>query len=191
MQEEKYGTRDRAYSAWHRRRSISRYVGIEAAQTLSMVDLDMCMYVEFDDRSREPLCLVETARDVGQQEKSCSVTVRLARRAKLPAYLVLYRCALEPNPADIEAADIEGFRVKRIWPSPESEWRELGPGEWASALVRIRTWQARKVDQEQEPVAVPKGALEPLRRIAAKYVPYKRQAESATTGDAAQLPFPY
>lgn len=146
MQEERYGTRDRAYSAWHRRRSISRYVGIEAAQTLSMVDLGMRMYVEYDDLSREPLCLVETARDVGQREKPCSVTVRLARRAKLPAYLVLYRCALEPNPADVEAPDIEGFRVKRVWPSPESEWRELGPDAWACALVRIRTWQARKVD---------------------------------------------
>lgn len=188
MQEECYGTRDRSYSVWHRRRSISRYVGIEAAQTLSMVDLDMCLYVEYDDLSREPLCLVETARDVGQREKSCSVTVRLARRAKLPAYLVLYRCALEPNPADVEAPDIEGFRVKRVWPSPESEWRKLGPDEWATALVRIRTWQARKVDQEQAPIPIPatRGALEPLRRIAAKYVRSNRPVP-----EAEQMPFPY
>lgn len=187
MQEEKYGVRDRAYSAWHRRRSISRYVGIEAAQTLSMIDLDMCMYVEFDDLSREPLCLVETARDVGQREKSCSVTVRLAQRAKLPAYLVLYQCALEPNPADVDAPDIEGFRVKRVWPTPESEWRQLDPAEWAEALVRIRTWQARKVDQEIQPVTCTPGhsAAGPFKRIAAKYVLKRPPAE------AEQLPFPY
>jgi hypothetical protein len=187
MQEEQYGTRDRAYSAWHRRRSISRYVGIEAAQTLSMIDLDMCMYVEYDDLSREPLCLVETARDVGQREKSSSVTVRLAKRAHLPAYLVLYQCALQPNPADVDAPDIEGFRVKRVWPTPESEWRQLDPAAWADALVRIRSWQAKKVDQELKefPSPMPRSALEPLKRIAAKYVA-KRPVESND-----QLPFPY
>jgi hypothetical protein len=152
-----------------------------------MIDLDMCMYVEYDDLSREPLCLVETARDVGQREKSCSVTVRLARRAKLPAYLVLYQCALEPNPADVDAPDIEGFRIKRVWPTPESEWRQLDPAEWADALVRIRTWQARKVDQELQPLPspAPRSALEPIKRIAAKYVSKKPLAE------AEQLPFPY
>lgn len=187
MQEEQFGTRDRAYSAWHRRRSISRYVGIEAAQTLSMVDLDMVLFVEFDHSSREPLCLVETARDVGQTEKPCSVTVRLARRAKLPAYLVLYRCALEPNPADVDAPDIEGFRVKRIWPAPESEWREMGPDAWASALVRIRSWQANKVDQDQ----VSRAAVEPLKRMAAKRVRSQARApRSNAEPDTEQLPFP-
>lgn len=187
-----YGTRDRAYSAWHRRRSISRYVGIEAAQTLSMIDLDMCLYVEYDDLSREPLCLIETARDVGQREKACSVTVRLARRARLPAYVVLYQAALEPNPSDVEAPDIEGFRVKRVWPSPESEWRQLDPSEWAAALVRIRAWQAKKVDQEMQPLPLPatRSALTPLRRIAAKYIAHKASAAPRPT-EAEQLPFPY
>jgi hypothetical protein len=186
MQEEKYFDRDRSYSAWHRRRSISRFVGIEAAQTLSMIDLDMVLYVEYDDATREPLCLVETARDVGQREKPCSVTVRLARRAKLPAYLVLYECALEPNPADVEAPDIQGFRVKRVWPSPEGDWRNLSPDEWASALVRIRNWQARKVDQEQAQIS--SGSPEPLKRLAAKYVPYRRLQSGP---EVEQLPFPY
>lgn len=167
MQEERYGSRDRAYSAWHRHHSIRRYVGIEAAQTLSMCDLDMALYCEYDDSSREPLCLVETARDIGQVHKPCSVTQSLARRARLPAYVVLYRCALEPNPADVEAADIESFRVKRIWPAPESEWRSLDPQEWADALVRIRTWQARHIDRES---ALPVPRIEPYKRLAAKRV---------------------
>ncbi len=192
MQEERYGTRDRAYSAWHRRRSISRYVGIEAAQTMSMVDLDMALYVEYDDLSRDPLCLVETARDVGQREKSCSVTVRLAKRAQLPAYLVLYQCALEPNPADVDAPDLEGFRVKRVWPAPESEWRSLSPSAWAEALVRIRSWQTKKLDQEQGPVPMPQstGALAPLRRIAAKYVSNRLHTDPSKP-EVEQLPIPF
>ena len=43
--EEVTGTRDRTYSAWHRRMSTRRYVGIEAAQTLCMIDLDASLYV--------------------------------------------------------------------------------------------------------------------------------------------------
>lgn len=182
MQEERYGTRDRAYSAWHRRRSIARYVGIEAAQTLSMCDLDMALYCEFDDRSREPLCLIETARDVGQAEKPCSVTVGLARKAKLPAYVVLYRCALEPNPSDVDAADIEAFRVKRVWPSPESDWRDLSPEAWALALVRIRNWQSRKIDQDLFPIPSRAGILEPIRRAAAQYVRRTNRRLSAPEG---------
>ena len=49
MQEEKYGTRDRAYSAWHRRKSTRRFIGIEHAQLLAMIDLDASLYVEYDD----------------------------------------------------------------------------------------------------------------------------------------------
>ena len=67
--EEVTGTRDRTYSAWHRRMSTRRYVGIEAAQTLGMIDLDASLYVEYDDSTKEPLALIETARDVGQEFK--------------------------------------------------------------------------------------------------------------------------
>ena len=52
MQEERYSTRDRAYSVWHRRFSTRRFIGIEAAQRLSMIDLDAALYVEYDDHSR-------------------------------------------------------------------------------------------------------------------------------------------
>lgn len=81
MQTERYGTRDQAYSAWHRAQSTRRYVGIEEAARLSMIDLDGALYVEYDDRDREPLALIETARDVGQKTKACTVTARPALRA--------------------------------------------------------------------------------------------------------------
>lgn len=147
-QEERYGTRDRSYSAWHRRRSTGRYVGIERAQTLAMIDLDASLYVEYDDKTKEPLALIETARDVGQVWKPSIVTQRLAQRCvpTLPAFVVLYRKSNERNPADAEAFDIAGFRVRRIHPTEQKFWTELTPAQWAEKLVTLRDWSAARLD---------------------------------------------
>jgi hypothetical protein len=148
MQEERFGTRDRTYSAWHRRLSVRRFVGLEKAQLLSMIDLDGALYCEFDGSNAEPLALIETALDRGQSRKTASVTKRLAQRARLPAYCVLYRATEYGNPADPSQFDIDRFRVRRLWPCPEREWRVLNPGEWADALLKIRAWAAGRSDME-------------------------------------------
>jgi|SRR6185437_5984269 len=148
MQEERFGSRDRSYSAWHRRHSTRRFVGIERAQLLSMIDLDGALYCEFDRASSEPLALIETALDRGQERKAATVTQRLAKRAGLPAYAVLYRQAGYRNPADESQWDIDQFRVKRLWPYPEREWRKLNPLQWAEALIQIREWAAMRFDRE-------------------------------------------
>lgn len=148
MQEERYGTRDRTYSAWHRRLSTRRFVGLERAQLLSMIDLDASLYVEYDDETKEPLALIETARDVGQQFKPATVTTLLAQRAGLPAYVVLYANSNKRNPADQRWQDIDRFRVRRMWPRPEPAWRTLAPKEWAQALVQIRDWVSARLDRE-------------------------------------------
>lgn len=147
MQEEVYATRDRSYSAWHRRNSVRRYVGIDRAQLLSMIDLDGAVYVEYDSADREPLALIEVARDVGQEHKPAGVVLRLAKRAKLPAYVVLYRLSDARNPADSRWQDIDRFRIRRLHPKPEGRWRELTPSEWATGLLQIRAWSARKIDE--------------------------------------------
>jgi hypothetical protein len=138
-QEERYGSRDLSYSAWHRVRSICRYVGLEAAQSLTMIDQDVTLFLEVESATREPLALIEVAIDVGQSRKPASSTARLAARSGLPAFCVLYRHCSQPNPADKREADIDRFRVRRIWPFPEHEWRELTPVEWAQGLLQIRT----------------------------------------------------
>ena len=159
MQEERYGSRDRTYSAWHRRRSTRRFVGMERAQLLSMIDIDGALFCEFDDDTLEPLALIETAIDRGQKRKPATVTRRLAARARLPAYVVLYAPASYRNPADPSQFDVERFRVKRLWPQPEREWRTLNPLEWAEALCQIREWAAHRADlgaandPEYEPAA--------------------------------------
>lgn len=148
MQEERFGTRDRIYSAWHRRLSTRRFVGLEKAQLLSMIDLDGALYCEFDASTSEPLALIETAVDRGQRRKTATVTRRLAQRARLPAYVVLYREGSRANPADPSQFDIEQFRVRRLWPVPEAQWRTLAPAEWAQALLQIREWAAQRLDAE-------------------------------------------
>lgn len=148
MQEELYGTRDRSYSAWHRRLSLRRFIGLEHAQLAAMIDLDAALYVEFDGATREPLALIETAMDRGQAHKAASVTRRLAQRAMLPSYVVLYRLGPTKNPADPGHWDIDQFRVKRLWPRPEHTWRSLTPDEWAKALLQIRAWAAKRLDAE-------------------------------------------
>lgn len=151
-QEERYDTRDGAYSAWHRRESTRRFVGIERAQTLSMIDLDAPLYVEYDDKTKHPIALIETAIDVGQETKPATVTKNLARgrNPELRAYVVLYKLSKQQkNPANPRWQDIEQFRVRRIWPEPETPargWKVLTPGEWANWLVEIRKMASSPLD---------------------------------------------
>lgn len=145
-QEEIFNTRDRAYSAWHRRLSTGRYIGIERAQLLAMIDLDASIYVEYDDGTKEPLALIETAQDRGQNYKCATVTTNLAKRANLPCFVVLYTLSDELNPYDKQWYDIASFRVKRLWPKSENNWREFSPQKWAENLLIMREWQAKKLD---------------------------------------------
>jgi hypothetical protein len=127
--------------------STRRFVGIEKAQTLGMIDLDASLYVEYDDATKEPIALIETARDVGQEFKPATVTANLARRANLLACVVLYLPSDTPNPADPNWPDIARFRVKRLWPNPTGQWCHKLPEQWANDLVRIRIEGAAIVDR--------------------------------------------
>ena len=147
-QEEIFNTRDRSYSAWHRRLSTRRFIGIEKAQLLAMIDLDASIYIEYDDGTKEPLALIETAEDRGQAYKTATVTLKLAERAKIPCFVLLYKLSKNPNPADNRYSDIESFRVKRLYPKLESTWRILTPDKWAETLLSLRIWQSEKLDKE-------------------------------------------
>lgn len=165
MQEEKHFTRCRAYSAWHRADSVRRYLEPGAARLLATCDVDMLHFCEYDPVTKQPLLLLETARDVGQSSKPAPVLTALAQRAGLPCYIVLYRLADKPNPADPTVQDIQTFRVLRTNPDPQSEWRTMTPEQWASTLlvIRSRAWRnnqpAANADRyivEPDPIATPK-----------------------------------
>jgi len=148
MRIERYETRDRAYGIWHRAPSIRRFLEVDQAESLTMVDLDSVVFTEYDHGGKVPLALVEVAQDIGQ-EKPAGVMQRLAQLADVPAYVALYTPAPEANPTNPNWSDIESFRVRRLWPKPEKDWRVLTPGQWAKALVQIRGWQLRRFKVQQ------------------------------------------
>lgn len=114
MQRERYGTRDLSCSAWLRAASIRRFIGWERA-LLSMCDADSIMWLEYRPRTKEPLGIDQGAVDVGQDHKAATAIARLARRARLPAYLELYQRATTFNPADPQWRDLCGFRAVVRW----------------------------------------------------------------------------
>lgn len=147
-QEEKTGRRDAHYSVWHRANSTRRYVGLEDAQLLGMVDIDVTLYTEFPTGEKVALAFVETARDTGQEFKSATVLRDVAKRSNLPAYIALYSVGTTPNPADPRVEDIVQFRVRQIWPEPATRWHTMTPQQWAEALLRIRRRASRQRDIE-------------------------------------------
>ncbi|WP_175783106.1 hypothetical protein [Burkholderia anthina] len=148
MRLELYGVRDRAYGIWHRAPSIGRFLCVDQAESLTMVDLDSVMFTEYDNAGKIPLALVEVARDIGQ-DKPAGVMQHLARLADVPAYVALYTPSDSANPTNPNWSDIVGFRVKRLWPHPEPSWRTLSPSQWARALVQIRGWQLRRFEARE------------------------------------------
>lgn len=108
--------------------------------TENVFDRVTSIYVEYDDVTKEPLALIETAIDQGQQFEMSTAIKQLAMRISptVPAYVVLYTPAPWRNPADPAWPDIASFRVRRIWPEPVTQWEKLSPQEWAERLCRLR-----------------------------------------------------
>jgi len=113
--EERYGTRDLAYSAWHRILDPS----------LHYIDLDA---IEYCAQCKEPLALFELAQDVGQGWKATTVLRKLARKARLPAYLVFWKK---------EGDEIVQLRVREVWPCYGQE-NTMSPAEYEQWLLSLR-----------------------------------------------------
>lgn len=146
-QEEVYGFRDQSYSLWHRRASTARFIGLEKAQLLAMIDLDVSLYVEYDDATKFPVALIETAIDQGKDWKPSTVVQNLAKMANLPAACVLYTLGESLNPGCKTVRDITMVRVRRLWPDPMplGKFSRLKPSTWAASLLRMREQGAAEV----------------------------------------------
>lgn len=110
--DERYGTRDLTFSRWHR---------YALADRVTAIDLDM---IEYCQRCRMPLCLIETARDIGQPGKSTIVMAELARAANVIAICVLYtpagECTCQRNRRTPGCHHgIEEVRFRRVYPVDE------------------------------------------------------------------------
>jgi len=111
--DERYGTRDLTFSTWHRYALPARATAI---------DLDL---IEYCQRCRMPLCLIESARDIGQDSKPTIVLQELAKIANVVAICVLYtpdgtRCLCRHGRiADGCTHGISSFRVRQVHPADE------------------------------------------------------------------------
>lgn len=137
-QEEQTGFRNGAYSAWHRTNSIARFLPGDVTLSLAMIDVDIVLFVEYDDVTKIPIMLIETSVDKGQSIKPATVTLELARMAGILAFCVLYELSDAQNPFDATCKDIKKFRVRQLFPSLKNEFTILSPQEWAEWLVRLR-----------------------------------------------------
>lgn len=136
---ERYGTRSLVYSKWHR-----FFLG----DAEPMIDLDGVEYCS-EKRCSKPLVLIETARDVGQKNKPTTVLRRLSESSGVLAICVLYTIADGINeeagcPCDERSVHdecehgITRFRVRRVWPSPNSLWTVMTPEQFRDRLREIR-----------------------------------------------------
>lgn len=94
---ERFGERDLTYSRWHR----------SLDPRLHFIDIDS---VEYCHRCKQPLVLIELAKDIGQRNKATTVLQRLAAMANLPAYLVFYLAAED-------GSGVVRLRVRQVWPA--------------------------------------------------------------------------
>lgn len=127
---ERWGTRDLTYSNWHRVESIQRFLTMDDAKRLTMIDLDG---LEYCKRCRECVGVIEAAQDVGQTFKPSIVTRKLAIRLGVPGLLIFWRPTEARNG---DHPDIDRFRVQLIAPEFQPE-RELTPQQFALWLVRL------------------------------------------------------
>lgn len=132
---ERHGTRSLVYSKWHR---------LYLADEEKMIDVDGVEYCRY---CRKALVLIETARDIGQPNKTATVLGGLGASAQVLTLCVLYQidkhsdnihgCPCDP-PRRIDPScghGISRFRVRAVWPQPQtSGWITLTPEQFRDAL---------------------------------------------------------
>jgi hypothetical protein len=132
--EERTGKRDLTYSKWHRRATMSAYIGRWRAENVSMIDIDCCEYCW---ACGEPLALVETQRS-NSGPKEARVTSSLAVLAGIDAYSVSYRAT-----DDV----ITGFSVRQLVPQ-RTEPVDVTPEHYARWLWTLR--EAHRISCQQQ-----------------------------------------
>ena len=129
-QEQRFEKRD-TFSVFHRTDKIIRYCkNEEEARRLAMVDIDAAFWIEYPDGTRKLAALMETALDKEQDYKPAFILQELARRANIRAFVVLYR--------ETPDRDIASFRVKRLYPIADREWKIMTPQEFVTLEKWIR-----------------------------------------------------
>ena len=110
MARDVYAFSNGKYSDWHR-----KYDGI------AYIDIDS---VECCTDCYEPLAIIETCYDKGQQWKATTLSKIIAERLNIPCFLVFYK---EVSPTSLT------FRIKRIR-SRKSQFQIMSEDQWVKIL---------------------------------------------------------
>jgi len=98
------------YSDWHRKYDGISYIDVDS--------VECCMYCY------EPLAIIETCYDKGQEWKATTLSKIIAERLNIPCFLVFYK---ELTPGSLT------FRIKRIR-SSKTEFRLMNEDQWVHIL---------------------------------------------------------
>ncbi len=98
------------YSDWHRKYDGIAYIDVDS--------VECCMYCY------EPLAIIETCYDKGQEWKATTLSKIIAKRLNIPCFLVFYK---ELTPTSLT------FRIKRIKGS-KTEFRLMSEDQWVIIL---------------------------------------------------------
>ena len=101
------------YSDWHRKYNGISYIDVDS--------VECCAYCY------EPLAIIETCYDKGQQFKSTTLSKIIARRLNIPCFLVFYKKLTETTLT---------FRIKRIR-SSQTEFQLMNEREWVDVLLSL------------------------------------------------------
>jgi len=161
---ERTGVRDLSYSAWHRSKSIGRFLSDfdknkhrirlmdgswceysdpwkqSTADKLGLIDIDHIVYDGKHWTDRKPVALIESARTDGEYtyDKAATMMAMIGEAANIPVFVVLYQLSRLPNPFQPECNDIDWFFVRRYWPAKERGYRQMTPKQYAEFLVMLR-----------------------------------------------------
>ena len=110
MARDVYAFSNGKYSDWHRKYDGIAYIDVDS--------VECCMYCY------EPLAIIETCYDKGQEWKATTLSKIIAERLNIPCFLVFYK---ELTPSSLT------FRIKRI-KSRKTEFRLMSEDQWVIIL---------------------------------------------------------
>ena len=119
-----YALSNGKYSDFHRKYDGIAYIDVDS--------VECCMYCY------EPLAIIETCYDKGQEWKATTLSKIIASRLNIPCFLVFYK---EPTPSSLT------FRIKRIR-SRQTKFQIMSEDQW---VIELRKFHENHKEKCQSP----------------------------------------
>lgn len=137
-QTRKFAYNAQPFNEWHRAASLRRFgVSAKDAALLGAYDGDLIEVVVAGDDYGRPVLRYEVTEERGQ-DKQTTFLRQDARRSNCVAMELRFRPSATHNPTTkVPVPDIDSFRFRRIWPSPEPDFTEMPAADFARYIVNL------------------------------------------------------